>query len=473
MSRRPGTFGASRALMGALALILIVVGIWAAFTSTRGVPGVPRYNLTIQVPTAGKLTAGSDVMIAGNRIGLVKNVEATVAEDGTPVAEMELALSPEFEPLPADSTFSVHLLGALGRKVIDVRPGSASEDLEDGAFVSIAENPDSAQVNDIDEVLNSFTPGARAGTRSFFEAIGVGLAGRGADVNAFLEHAPDALYESASAQRILTDPDNDLPRFLSGLTGMSAELAPVAPVLPGLSSDLNTTFSALDSVSPDLQRAIERSPGAFERLTEVLPREARLFRASADLMDALEPGTSLLPKTAPILADALEAAAKNLHLVPRLSERLESGVDYLATYAEAPPVVPGSYRLADTANALLPPVRFIGPAETVCNYLSLLARNLASTTSEDSYLTGTAIRASGVVTDATRNSERGPSSSIWQSPPDITVGPLHSNPYPNTASPGQTRECEAGNEPYIQNRPIIGNVPGQQKATTEDPATQP
>ena len=25
---------------------------------------------------------------------------------------------------------------------------------------------------------------------------------------------------------------------------------------------------------------------------------------------------------------------------------------------------------------------------------------------------------------------------------------LHSNPYPNTAAPGQTQECEAGNENY-------------------------
>ena len=47
---------------------------------------------------------------------------------------------------------------------------------------------------------------------------------------------------------------------------------------------------------------------------------------------------------------------------------------------------------------------------------------------------------------------------------------LHSNPYPNTASPGQTRECEAGNERYADmiGRTIVGNQPGNQGTKTQD-----
>ena len=41
-------------------------------------------------------------------------------------------------------------------------------------------------------------------------------------------------------------------------------------------------------------------------------------------------------------------------------------------------------------------------------------------------------------------------------------GPLHVNPYPNTASPGQTRECSAGNEPY-PNKAVLGNPAGQRR----------
>jgi hypothetical protein len=44
---------------------------------------------------------------------------------------------------------------------------------------------------------------------------------------------------------------------------------------------------------------------------------------------------------------------------------------------------------------------------------------------------------------------------------------LHVNPYPNTASPGQPRECEAGREPYAQGQVVIGNPPGNQGVTPE------
>jgi hypothetical protein len=43
---------------------------------------------------------------------------------------------------------------------------------------------------------------------------------------------------------------------------------------------------------------------------------------------------------------------------------------------------------------------------------------------------------------------------------------LHFNPYPNGAAPGQPRECEAGNEPYLPGLQL-GNVPGNQGTTTE------
>ena len=45
-------------------------------------------------------------------------------------------------------------------------------------------------------------------------------------------------------------------------------------------------------------------------------------------------------------------------------------------------------------------------------------------------------------------------------------GPLHVNPYPNTASPGQKHECAAGNEPYTGGY-LIGNPPGNLGTHTE------
>jgi phospholipid/cholesterol/gamma-HCH transport system substrate-binding protein len=79
-------------------------------------------------------------------------------------------------------------------------------------------------------------------------------------------------------------------------------------------------------------------------------------------------------------------------------------------------------------------------------------------------------------------SEAGPGSTPANGPaPPDNAGPtelslnddsfLHSNPYPNTAAPGQERECEAGNENYrrnrLRNRQAIGNLPGSQGTASE------
>jgi hypothetical protein len=99
--------------------------------------------------------------------------------------------------------------------------------------------------------------------------------------------------------------------------------------------------------------------------------------------------------------------------------------------------------------------------------VSLLLRNGASHLSEGAS-TGTWQRFLVVTPPfgaANPNSEGGPSSAPANGPGEANH--LHSNPYPNTAAPGQPRECEAGNEPYQRGRTVIGNVPGTQQALTE------
>jgi hypothetical protein len=61
--------------------------------------------------------------------------------------------------------------------------------------------------------------------------------------------------------------------------------------------------------------------------------------------------------------------------------------------------------------------------------------------------------------------EGGPSSAPADGPSEENH--LHTNPYPNTAAPGQTQECEAGNERYLVGRTVIGSQPGDQGTVTQ------
>ena len=66
------------------------------------------------------------------------------------------------------------------------------------------------------------------------------------------------------------------------------------------------------------------------------------------------------------------------------------------------------------------------------------------------------------------NNEGGPSSAPANGGgPVANANYLHANPYPNTAAPGQTRECEAGNEVFKVGQQVIGNVPGNQGTETD------
>jgi hypothetical protein len=102
--------------------------------------------------------------------------------------------------------------------------------------------------------------------------------------------------------------------------------------------------------------------------------------------------------------------------------------------------------------------------QTTCNYVTLFFRNAASVLS-DGDANGTWQRFVIIPTPEGRNNEGGPSSAPANGPSEENH--LHTNPYPNTAAPGQPQECEAGNERYLVGRTVIGNQPGNQGTVTQ------
>ena len=127
--------------------------------------------------------------------------------------------------------------------------------------------------------------------------------------------------------------------------------------------------------------------------------------------------------------------------------------------------------LIDTLEALDPTLKYLTPAQTVCNYVSLWFRNASFLLSEGD-ANGTWLRFVPVITPQGPNNETGPSSAPANGggpdPVNSSRNYLHANPYPNTAGPGQPRECEAGNEKFIAGRQVIGNLPGNQGTHTDE-----
>ena len=155
-----------------------------------------------------------------------------------------------------------------------------------------------------------------------------------------------------------------------------------------------------------------------------------------------------------------------------MNAQLADVFESLADFSEDPLVRTGVQQLTRLSSSLKPTLAFLTPVQATCNYATLFFRNAASVLS-DGDANGTWQRFIILPSPSTLegaigpNNEIGPASAPANGP--LEDNHLHTNPYPNTASPGQTRECEAGNERYrdTAGRTIIGNQPGNQGTKTE------
>lgn len=458
----------SPVLVGAITLLIAIVAVFLSYNANSGLPFVPTYDLKAEFDNSANLVVGNDVRIGGQRVGAVSEITPQPGEgDNPPTAEIQLKLDKQVEPLPVDSTMIIRPRSALGLKYIEIDPGDSEDGFAPGDTIP-AEQATPEPV-EIDEVFNTFDLKARRGSQRSLDGFGTALAGRGDDINEAIVELVPLLTHLEPVARNLSDPKTRLGRLFQALSAAAGEAAPVAETQASLFVNLDTTFAALASVArPFIQRSIELSPPAEDEAIRGFPRQRPFLRNSAAFFRELKPGVRVLPATAPVLADALEIGRRTLARTPEFNARLEDVFVSLKNFAEDPLVPRGIARLDETVEALRPTLAFVTPAQTVCNYGTLWFRNISSLLSVGDQ-NGTWQRFIIIATPQGPNNEGGPSSAPANGGgPDASANYLHANNYPNTAAPGQPRECEAGNEVFKVGEQVIGNVPGNQGTDTDD-----
>ncbi|SEH12151.1 MlaD family protein [Thermoleophilum album] len=464
MRRRRGAAAltGSPVLVGAVTVLVTVIAVFLAYNANRGLPFVPTYDLKVRLPDAANLVRGNDVRIGGTRVGVISAIHARRDDRGRTYAELTLKLDKTIEPLPADSSVLVRPRSTLGLKYLEITPGSSSRPLRAGSTLSLAAAR--PRPVELDELFNTFDARTRRGQQRALQGFGNGLAGRGADLNEAIARFPRLLSDLEAVMANLSDPATRLDRFFPALERAAREVAPVADQQAALFVNLDITFAALARVArPYFQETISRSVPALEVATREFPKQRPFLRNSAGLFADLRPGIAALARSAPTLADALAAGSRSLPRTPPLNRRAADVFDTLAEFAADPLVPRGLGQLTRLARALRPALAFLAPVQTTCNYVTLWFRNVSNHLSEGN-ATGTWQRFVVIAPPLGENSEAGPSNGPANG--NTPTLHLHSNPYPNTASPGQPRECEAANEPYLPGT-VVGNVPGNQGIRTE------
>ncbi|MGH2961060.1 MAG: hypothetical protein ACRDL3_02545, partial [Solirubrobacterales bacterium] len=318
---------------------------------------------------------------------------------------------------------------------------------------------------ELDEVLNIFDEPTRLAVQRNLVEFGSAIAARGPALNEAIGKLAPALTRLEPVARVLASRDTQLGRFFTSLRDTAGEVAPVAEAQARMFAVLNTTFAALAEVArPFIQETISRTPPTFDTAIRTMPRIRPFLRNTAGLFTDLAPGARALRRTAPDLADAATVGVPALLEAPGFNRQLPPTAASLRRFNDDPVVRNGIDQLTTFSNELSPTLRFITPAQSVCFYGSLLFYNIADTGRLGNSLGNWQrfIVLSGPGAPSSPNNEGVPSTGVASGGGPNPANFLHSNPYPNTASPGQTRECEAGREPYIEGRTVIGNPPGNQ-----------
>jgi phospholipid/cholesterol/gamma-HCH transport system substrate-binding protein len=466
-------------LVGVATTLVIVVAVFLAYNANAGLPWVPSYRLTAEVPNAANMVRGNDIRIGGMRVGVVDKITPKRNDDGSYTSILDLKLETRVRRLPKDSTLIIRPRSALGLKYLSVTRGTSAEGYDDGAQIPLTSYAAKRPV-DIDQFYSMFDAKTRKAAQENLAGYGNAFAGRGQGINRAIQALVPLAINAEAVFRNITGKDARLQDFFKEQGDAARIVAPVAEIQGELFANLDRTFTAFAEVArPYIQQSIERGPSGLDTATEIFPKLRPFFANAGQFFTELQPGTKALRASHEDLADAFVTGVTATKRSVQLNTRLTSFLRALQRFSRDPVVPIGLRDLANTVQALDPTLAYLTPAQTVCNYVAIFMRNAAFLANEGD-ANGTWWRFIPVITPQGPNNETGPSSAPSSGGgPDVVNSSrnfIHVNMYPNTAAPGQTRECEAGNERFASGRQSIGNIAGSQGTSTEkvvEEETQP
>jgi ABC-type transporter Mla subunit MlaD len=458
-------------LVGVATTLVIVVAVFLAYNANQGLPWVPSYRLNAEVPSAANLVKGNEARIGGLRVGVIDTITPLRKADGSFTSLLGLKLETDVRPLPVDSSLIIRPRSALGLKYLQITKGTSQQGFRDGSTIPLSSYAKVKPV-DIDQFYSMFSTRTRRAIQVNQAGYGNAFAGRGESINRAIEALVPLAKNAEAVFRNITSPQARFDRFFKEQGDAARIVAPVAAINGDLFVNLDVTFTAFAEVArPYIQEAIVKGPSGLDTATKVFPRVTPFFRNTQQFFAELQPGTRALRASHKDLADAFVTGVTATKRSVALNTRLTSFLRALQRFSQDP-VVPIALRdLIGTVDALDPTLSFLTPAQTTCNYVGLFMRNASFLLSEgDAH--GTWLRFIPIITPQGPNNETGPSSA-----PANGGGPnlvnssrnyMHVNSYPNTASPGQPRECEAANEKFVAGRQMIGNDPANNGTATDE-----
>ena len=365
-----------------VAVVLIVAAVLALFLVTREED--EAYRVRAIFDNAGFIIAGEDVKVAGVKVGSIEDVEVTPIQGGGRAADRR----PGLPGLPLGR--AVHRPPAVAdrREVRRVRAdaearrrhrgaGRAARDrgrARQGQRLLPVENTERSV--DLDLINNVMREPYRQRLSIILNELGIGLAGRGEDLNEVIRRANPALKEVDEVLRLLAKQNAQLERLAvdgdtimeplarerehvsSAIENMSAvaeataerrddleanferlptflrELRPTMTRLGALSDEMTPVFSDLGDVAPDINRF----------LLELGPFSQAGIPALDSLGEAAKIGTPAVRNSLPVVRDLRgspsaggRSASRSQRCSPRSRRTRASSARWTTSSSRRPP----------------------------------------------------------------------------------------------------------------------------------------
>ena len=339
------------ARLAGAACTLLILAAALVWMGAKGA-GPQPYRVDAVFDNADFLVAGQDVKIAGAVEGAVKAVRLTPDHR----ARIEMEVRREFGPFRADATCSIRPESLIGEKFVDCNPGTPKARplaTRGDAAPVVPLTRDSSPV-DLDLVFASLRLPYRQRLTLLVNELGVGLAGRPADLNAAIRRANPALQRANDVLAILNRDRQTLGHLIDASDTVLGELAARRGDVRDFIGRADRVAGAVAARRGDLGLAVDRLPPMLARL-EPAANDLTAFATDArpvarNLHTAARPLADLLGDFGP-LTDAARPTLVKLNELSRTGRKAIRSTQPVA--AKLLPVarrLPETLKLARTLN---------------------------------------------------------------------------------------------------------------------------
>jgi ABC-type transporter Mla subunit MlaD len=514
------SLAASPTMVGAITTLIVIVAVFLAYNANQGLPFVPTYRVSLEIPNASRLTQNNEVRIGGHRVGVVESIEAihpeAIEEGGTTeaaatdqevtagtnpddvVARLNLKLDKAVDPLPQDSTFRVRYRSSFGLKYLEITRGDGEPAPEGYTFPATQ----AVEQTEFDDINNTFDTETRTNARTNLEGFGNGFAGRGTSLNQAVEALNPLFTNLKPVARVLAAPETRLQRFFPELADAARIVAPVAEEQAELFTNMAVAFAAISEDPEALKETISEGPPTLQTGIDVLPGQQTFLSEFTRLSSLLRPGVRDLRISLPTLNSAIDVGTRTLPKTVRMSHDLQSVFGQLRQLVTQPTTMITLQRLEETFDEATPLAEWVAPAQTVCNYwnywFTFLTEHLTDRDqvgfNQRVVIVGMPqgdrqVQAAGGLTFTAPGETEAPLAGYSGKQANGIFSPtdefqpyeqpiLHGNPYGPTGQKGSQADCQAGQTGYpLGNFPVpgqspdspavgISNLPGSRGPTT-------